>query len=229
MTVFAGATLLAHDADFERIQILVCYWGQVSERDVLDNLRSIDRLGLDIGVVQVDDGHQSEIGDWLTRSSRFGPLSRLARAVTATARRPGRWTAPFLVGAPSDVARQHPDWLVGGAVAAEDAWTQRVLVLDVTHPGAAEHLATLYRSLAEDGFGYHKVDFLNAGALPGRRYQDAGPIGVYREGLRIIRDAVGAEAVLLGWGAPLPPSIGLVDAMRISPDTGPHLSPSTVT
>jgi alpha-galactosidase len=60
-----------------------CYWDRVSERDVLDNLRSIDRLGLDIGVVQIDDGHQSQVGDWLTRSRRFGPLSRLARALTA--------------------------------------------------------------------------------------------------------------------------------------------------
>jgi alpha-galactosidase len=202
-----------------------CYWGQVTERDVLDNVRSIDRLGLDIGVVQVDDGHQSQIGDWLTRSRRFGPLSRLARAVTATGRRAGLWTAPFLVGARSDVARRHPDWLVGGAVAAEDAWNQQVRVLDVTHPRAAEHLQTVYGSLAEDGFGYHKLDFLYAGALPGRRHHDCAPIEAYREGLRIIRDAVGAEAVLLGCGAPLLPSIGLVDAMRISPDTGPHFEP----
>ena len=202
-----------------------CYWDRVSERDVLDNLRSINRLGLDIGVVQIDDGHQSQVGDWLTRSRRFGPLSRLARAITATGRRAGVWTAPFLVGARSELARQHPDWLVGGAVAAEHAWEQQVLVLDVTHPGAAQHLGTVYRSLADDGFSYHKIDFLYAGALPGRRHLDAGNIEAYREGLRIIRDAVGEDAVLLGCGAPLLPSIGLVDAMRISPDTAPHYEP----
>jgi alpha-galactosidase len=93
-------------------------------------------------------------------------------------------------------------------VAAEHAWEQQVLVLDVTHPGAAQHLGTVYRSLADDGFSYHKIDFLYAGALPGRRHLDAGNIEAYREGLRIIRDAVGEDAVLLGCGAPLLPTPG---------------------
>jgi alpha-galactosidase len=203
-----------------------CYWRQVSERDILDNLAAMDRLDLDVGVVQVDDGYQSEVGDWLTTSDRFRSLSALASAVTATDRQAGIWTAPFLVGERSKLANQHPDWLVGGAVANESNWDQRVLVLDVTHPKAAEHLRNVYRSLADDGFSYYKIDFLYAGALSGRRQQDASPLTAYREGLQLIRQAVGPNAILLGSGAPLLPSIGLVDAMRVSPDVDLKFEPA---
>jgi alpha-galactosidase len=43
--------------------------------------------------------------------------------------------------------------------------------------------------------------------------------------VRLIRDAVGPQAYLLGCGAPMLPSVGLVDAMRVSPDTGPEYEP----
>ena len=202
-----------------------CYWGEVCEEDVLGNLAAIERMGLDVGVVQVDDGHQSEIGDWLTRSSRFGALADLAGRITDTGRRAGVWSAPFLVGARSRLAQEHPDWLVGGALASDLHWDQPISVLDVTHPEAAEHLSTVYRSLAEEGFTYHKADFLYAGAMEGSRHADATPVEAYREGLRILRAAIGPEATLLGCGAPLLPSIGLVDAMRVSPDVDPAYEP----
>jgi alpha-galactosidase len=232
-TVESWADELAAEMGVENLRTLptgwcswYCYWRQVSERDIIDNLAAMDRLDLDIGVVQVDDGYQAEVGDWLTPSDRFRSLSSLASAVSATGRRAGIWTAPFLVGSRSKLASQHPDWLVEGAVANEWNWDQRVLVLDVTHPKAAEHLFTVYRSLADDGFGYYKIDFLYAGALSGRRRQDASPLTAYREGLQLIRQAVGPDAILLGSGAPLLPSIGLVDAMRVSPDVDLRFEPA---
>ena len=202
-----------------------CYWGEVREQDILDNLALMDTLDLRMDVVQVDDGHQAEIGDWSERSGHFGPLAALADQITATGRRAGVWTAPFLVGARSRLAAEHPDWLVGDVVVSEDSWQQRVLALDVTHPDAAEHLSQVYRRLAEEGFSYFKLDFLLAGALPGRRAQDASPLAAYRLGLELVRDAVGPDALLLGCGAPLLPSIGLVDAMRVSPDVSPTDEP----
>jgi alpha-galactosidase len=98
-------------------------------------------------------------------------------------------------------------------------------VLDVTHPEAAEHLAGVFRTLAAEGFSYHKVDFLFAGAMLGRRHEDAEPIAAYRRGIEIVRDALGPDATLLLCGAPLLPSLGLADAMRISPDVDPGWEP----
>jgi alpha-galactosidase len=203
------------------------YYDQVTEQDVLENLAAADRLRLRVDTVQLDDGYQTGIGDWLTRrTDRFpAPLEDLAARITATGRAAGIWTAPFLVGSDSELAREHPDWLVGDAEASDHHWGQRVGVLDVTHPDAAEHLREVFRTLRSWGFTYHKVDFLYAGAMPGRRHGDASPLDAYAEGLRLVREGIGSDAVLLGCGAPLLASIGRVDAMRISPDIDPVWEP----
>ncbi len=201
------------------------YWADVTAQDVLDNLAVIDREDLPIEVVQVDDGYQADIGDWLDGRPGFGDLDEVAARILGSGRTPGIWTAPFLVGAGSELARRHPEWLVDGALASEHHWGQQVRVLDVTHPDAAEHLVTVFRTLRERGFAFHKIDFTYGGAMVGARHEDVTPIEAYRLGLELVREGAGEDAVILGCGAPLLPSIGLVDAMRISPDVMPAWEP----
>lgn len=81
-------------------------------------------------------------------------------------------------------------------------------------PTPPSTLEGVYRTLRDWGVGYHKLDFLYAGAI--------GGIDAYQEGLRIVRRGAGDDAVLVGCGAPLLPSIGLVDAMRVGPDVLPE-------
>jgi alpha-galactosidase len=201
------------------------YFTQVTEEDVLQNLAAMRRLGLEVGVVQLDDGYQAEIGDWLERSARFPhPLVELTGRIRAEGRRAGIWVAPLLVGARSRVAAEHPDWLVGGPDAGHN-WDQALAALDVTQPDAADYLQHVFSSLAEWGFDFFKVDFMYAGALEGRRRSDATGIAAYREAVRLIREAIGPDATLLGCGAPILPSVGLYDAMRVSPDVGPLYEP----
>ncbi|MBE3117121.1 MAG: hypothetical protein IMZ50_00005, partial [Candidatus Atribacteria bacterium] len=67
------------------------------------------------------------------------------------------------------------------------------------------------------GYDYVKLDFIYAGALPGKRHVDMPRETAYRNGLKVIRAALG-EAYLLTCGAPILPSIGLCDGMRVGPD-----------
>ena len=201
------------------------YWNEVTAADVIGNLDVMVRESLPIEVVQVDDGYQAEIGDWLVDRPGFGDLDDVARRIIDAGRTPGLWTAPFLVGARSELAARHPEWLVGGAVACEHHWGQEIRVLDVTHPDAADHLRTVFATLRARGFAFHKIDFTYGGAMVGRRHEDVSPIAAYRRGLELIREGAGDDAVILGCGAPLLPSIGLVDAMRISPDVMPAWEP----
>jgi alpha-galactosidase len=198
-----------------------CYFSHVTEDDVVENVEAARRLALPIEIAQVDGGSAAAIGDWLEVRHGFGSLPRLAERIASAGMRPGIWTAPFLVSPHSALARVHPDWLVRGADAGVH-WDQRMRILDVTHPAAAEHLVEVFRTLSDWGFSYHKIDFLYAGAIDGRRHGDASALEAYREGLRRIRDAVGQDAILLACGAPLLPSIGLCDAMRIGPDVLPE-------
>ncbi|MEV6484975.1 glycoside hydrolase family 36 protein [Streptomyces sp. NPDC051576] len=205
------------------------YFTAVTEDDIHENLRAMDTLDLPIDVVQIDDGYQKALGDWLTLSGRFRSRAAMADAIRARGRRAGIWTAPFLVDPASDLAAEHPDWLVrdaaGGFAHAGRNWGHDLCVLDITHPGAAAYLTTVFATLRAEGYDYFKTDFLYAGALDGVRHREVDAVEAYRTGIALIRAAIGEDAYLLGCGAPILPSIGLFDAMRVSPDTAPHRRP----
>lgn len=205
------------------------YFTSVTEDDIHENLRAMDTLDLPIDVVQIDDGYQRALGDWLTLSGRFRSRAGIADTIRARGRRAGIWTAPFLVDPSSTLAAEHPEWLVrdtaGRPLHAGRNWGHDLYVLDTTHPEAAAYLTEVFTTLRAEGYDYFKVDFLYAGALDGVRHASVDALTAYREGIELIRDAIGPDAYLLGCGAPILPSIGLFDAMRVSPDTAPHRRP----
>ncbi len=84
------------------------YFTAVTEDDIHENLRAMDSLELPVDVVQIDDGYQSALGDWLTLSGRFRSRAALADAIRARGQRAGIWTAPFLVAPHSELARSTP-------------------------------------------------------------------------------------------------------------------------
>lgn len=192
------------------------YFEQVTARDIEENLAAFDDAGLAVDVVQIDDGWSQGLGEWNRPRESFGSLPRLIDTIRATGRRVGIWLAPFVVGIETDLARTHPEWLVGPA---GHNWGQELVGLDLTHPGVRDYLQQTLQELRAQGVDYVKLDFLYAGAVPGRRHQALSGEAAYRSGLQLVRDSLGAETYLLGCGAPLLPSLGLVDAMRVSPDT----------
>lgn len=200
------------------------YWGKVTERDVMTDVRQFDQHQLSVDLVLLDEGYQAEIGDWLTPRDDFGSTVRLASDIRSGGRRAGIWVAPFVVGSKSEIARLHPEWLVPGVTAGTN-WGQDLLILDVTHPGAARHLQDVFTELCRQGYDHYKLDFIYAGAIEGRRHAQLDGIAAYRLGMELIREAVGPNRILHGCGAPILPSLGLVDCMRISPDTDPLVDP----
>ena len=192
------------------------YFEEVTAADVLENVAGIKRHGLPVDVVQVDDGWSAGLGEGLVPSPRFGSLPELVDRVRGAGHRAGIWLSPFLVGEETTLARTHPDWLVGPA---GHNWGQPLVGLDVTHPGVRDCLRERLEWLVSLGIDYLKLDFLYAGAVPGPRHDGSDPVAAYRSGLALVREVVGPDVTLVGCGAPLLPSIGLVDAMRVSPDT----------
>jgi alpha-galactosidase len=201
------------------------YFDRVTQDDIEENLVAIDDLDLAVDVVQIDDGYQSELGDWLTLSDRFSSLAAIVDGIRGAGRRAGIWVAPFLLGAKSATLREHPDWAIGGADPGR-GWGQQLAALDVTRPGAESYLREVFGAFRALGIDYFKIDFVYAGAMDGRR-ADPSRTGVeaYRHGLGVIREAIGPDSYLLGCGAPNLASVGLVDAMRVGPDIGHHFEP----
>lgn len=206
------------------------YYTAISEKEMLQNLEQLagDRERMPVTCVQLDDGYQTAVGDWLSVNEKFpSGLEALARAIREKGFVAGIWTAPFMIQRGSEVFKKHKDWLIRthdgkledfGYHPIWGVTSGQVYCLDPTHPGVQAHLTHVYSTLKKMGYDYFKIDFLNAGLQPGRRYdRRKSPVESFRLGLEIIRAAVG-DSFVLGCGAPLVPCIGMVDAMRISSD-----------
>jgi alpha-galactosidase len=170
-------------------------------------------------------------------------VGRLAAEIPGAGLRPGIWTAPFLAGPKSALARAHPEWLARHrvvragrqAVSARPcramrnqlAWGGWAMALDTTRPEVLDHLRQSFSALRADGWTYHKIDFCYAAALPAGRHGDGRftRAQALRAGLEAVRDGIGEDAVLLGCGVPLAQSVGIVDTLRVSPDTAPSWRP----
>lgn len=206
----------------------------VSEADVMDNLASAallaDELPLDI--IQLDDGYQTAWGDWSTRNDRFPhSLEWLADRIRGSGFEPGLWLAPLVAERSSRLAREHPDWLLrnrsGRPVRAGLVSSFVGRALDPTHPGVEEHVRQVIDGAVDArGYGYLKLGYLYAGALRGRRHDpEMTRAQALRHALEVMREAAGPEAYLVGSGVPLGPAVGLLDAVRIGPDTAPTWEP----
>ena len=223
------ANLLAHKfgkTRFERPPRVWCSWYSlykwINENIILHTLNSLGDLPFD--VFQLDDGWQITHGDWEPTRKFPSGMAELASRIAATGRTPGLWLAPFMVTKLSSVYRKHPDWLLrdehGKPIPVGITWEGVPYALDVSHPEVLDWVAKLIRKVRSWGYDYLKLDFLYAGALPGKRYQDIPRETAYRNALQVIREAAG-DAYVLACGAPILPSIGLCDGIRIGPDVSP--------
>jgi alpha-galactosidase len=203
------------------------YFGRLGWPDVLENLETAvaDRASFSFDVFQVDDGYETDIGDWLSPKPGYPAIDGLAGAIRERGFQAGIWAAPTSAAETSRLFAEHPDWMVaeedGRPKPCYRGWGKTIYALDTTHPEVLAWLDTTVGALRRAGFSYLKLDFLFAGAMPGRRRRDVTPIQAYRQGLRAIRRAAGRDFVL-GCGAPLLPAVGLVDGMRIGEDTAPY-------
>jgi alpha-galactosidase len=247
------------------------FYADVTEEKVLRNVKLLAREDAKVKVdfIQLDDGYQRHIGDWLTVVESKFPhgLKGLARSIRSHGFQAGIWVAPFLAGANSEVFRQHKDdWFVkerpglretgivayafnilryfGLNPASYTEWPANVLahynpewgsdvgvqyLLDYTHPEVQAHITHVFRTLKSYGFEYFKIDFLTAGIRDGQRYDSSVTrLEAYRNALVLIREAVGPDAFVLGCGAPLAPTVGLVDGFRVSGDIKELWEPNIV-
>ena len=225
----------------ERTPIGWCSWyyyfTRVRESDVIDNLDVLRRLRgrVRCDYVQVDDGYQRAIGDWLEPNAKFPHGMRwLAERIRTAGFDAGIWLAPFLARPDSQLFRSRPEWFVraagGGLRSAcwNPMWSlgRPAYALDTTRDDVLEWLRELARTIVQQwGYRVLKLDFLYAAALPGVRADESVTRAeALRRGLEAIREGAGEDAFLLGCGCPLGQAIGVVDGMRIGADVAPFWS-----
>jgi alpha-galactosidase len=202
------------------------YFTNLTGPDLEKNLRLAGR-GFPFEVFQIDDGYEADIGDWLEVKADFPNPRDLARRIRERGFTAGIWTAPFSAAETSALFARHPDWFVaenGRPKPCYRGWGKTIYALDTTHPQARDWLGGIFRTFAAMGYSYFKIDFLFAAAMTGERHVPVSPIQAYRLGMDIVREAAGGGFVL-ACGAPLLPSLGFCQGMRVGEDTAPFWDP----
>lgn len=212
---------------FEKPPRVWCSWYSlykwINEPLLTKALHGLDDLPFD--VFQIDDGWQDNSGHWEAGGKFPSGMAAFADTIKSTGRTAGIWLSPFIVTPNLRIFREHPEWILkndqGAMVSAGLNWTGNTYALDITHPEVLDWLDELIRKVVNWGYDYLKLDFLYAGALLGRRYKEISREEAYRNAMQVMRNAAG-DAYILACGAPIIPSLGLCDGIRIGPDVSPY-------
>jgi alpha-galactosidase len=202
----------------------------VTAKQVLDNLDVIAKTIPGLKYIQIDDGYQPAMGDWLLTGAAFGGgVQDVLKQIRARGFEPAIWVAPFIAEKDSQLFQQHPDWFVkdadGTPLRADKVtfggWRRGPwYALDGTHPEAQRHTEHVFRTMREEwGVTYFKLDANFWGAIHGGRFHDprATRIEAYRRGMQAaLRGS--KDAFVLGCNHPIWPSLGLVHGSRSSND-----------
>jgi alpha-galactosidase len=178
---------------------------------------------------QIDEGYQYARGEYMTADAKLFPhgVAYIADLVRHSGLTFGLWTAPFEVSERAWVFQNHKEWLLHNAAGelihigyVTDKQDQ-LYVLDTTNPDAQNYLKQTYTTLYGWGLRFLKMDFMDDTAIEGSYYRpNTTALEAQRIGLKIIRGAVGEDVVLDKDGSPMLNPVGIVDAGRISQDTG---------
>jgi hypothetical protein len=217
------------------------YYTRVTANDILSEAESLRSAGLPLDFVQIDDGWQAAVGDWLELSPRFagaapagGPASPATRAPTAlkgpvanqvmkalvSAIRgqgfePGLWVAPFAAIRQSETHAR--GWTRPWKAGWNPGWGSSIYPLDLSRPEVTDYVRRVGEAIHEWGFGLVKADFLYTAAL--RPWGGRTRAQRMREAMRLLREV--APGRLLACGAPLASAAGLCDYNRLGADTAP--------
>ncbi|MGW5353094.1 alpha-galactosidase [Streptomyces sp. NPDC004031] len=143
-------------------------WEAVYFDHDLDRLRRLADRAAEVGVERfvLDDGwftgrraDNAGLGDWYVDPAVWPDgLSPLADHVRALGMDFGLWVEPEMVNPDSELARAHPDWILGPARGLGPTSRQQY-VLDISHPDAWAYLLERIGTLVgEYGIGYLKWD-----------------------------------------------------------------------
>jgi alpha-galactosidase len=175
----------------------------------------------------IDDGYEPHWGAWYADPSFGAELGTLADEQAALGLSPAIWVAPFYVATSDPDFAAHPEWFVQGEDGAPrlyDNFGPTYAALEVTVPAARDKVVSQLVALSDAGYSTLKIDFLFGGALEGARDPALTSLEAYALWMRTLREAL-PEVHLVGCGAPILPSVGWVDSMRVGPDIAFTLLP----
>jgi len=208
------------------------YYFGLNQGAALTNVEWLSQNLKDLGYnyFQIDEGYQYARGEYITPDAHLFPrgMGYIGDQVSHSGINFGVWTAPFEVSDRSWVYQNHKDWLLHNSagelihIGYVTDHKDPLYVLDTTNPGSQDYLKKTYSTLVNEwGVHFIKMDFMDDTAVEGAYYRpNTTALEAQRIGLQIIRETVGEHVVLDKDGSTMLNPVGIVDAGRISQDTG---------
>jgi hypothetical protein len=189
------------------------------------------------------DGPRKNFTTHNPRGAYPGGMKAAAENISRFGLTPGIWFMPFSGDYKDPYFKDHQDWFAKGPGGKPYETLFGGTCLDMTCPGAREHLRSIVHRIAHDwGYKVFKLDGFWTGSATRLTYVNDGyrddgigeagfsdpdvtNIEALRRGAKLVREAAGPEVFLLGccvsqnmrsFGG----SFGLLDAMRVGPDSG---------
>ncbi|MCR4734876.1 MAG: alpha-galactosidase [Treponema sp.] len=187
-------------------------------------------------IFQVDDGWEKALGNWEAREKEFpSGMKELAKSIEDEGYIPGLWIAPFIIDLRTELAAEHPDWLLRDknenliAAGYNPLWgvNGSFYCFDLSNEEVLSHLdSVLERAINEWGFRYLKLDFLYAGMLYGKFKNGGAAYEWYSKAIKVLTkrriNKDGLPVCYLGCGIPLELSFNDFPLSRIGCDTLEH-------
>lgn len=199
------------------------YYQNISESIILNNLYSLKKSNKNINIIQIDDGYQTYVGDWLEIDHTKFPngMKTVSDKIHQEGYKSGLWLAPFVCETDSNIFKNHQDWILkdktGNLVLAGSNWS-RFYALNLELDEVKQYIRNVFDIVLNDwSFDLVKLDFLYAACIIPTQTKTRGQLMC--EAMEFLRDCV-KDKLILGCGVPLGPSFGLVDYCRIGCDVG---------
>ena len=199
------------------------YFSKISEDICLRDLEGMDAKAKDCtNIFQIDDGYRTATGDWLSTDPKKFPngMKDIADKIHDKGYLAGIWLAPFCAQLTSQVAKDHPEWMIksektGKKILAHLGWGGSY-ALDIYNDGARNYIKHFFDVILNDwGYDMVKLDFLFTQCYFPRGGRTRGEIMC--DGIDLLREACG-DKLVLGCGVPLGACMGIFDACRIGCD-----------
>ncbi|PTT01405.1 hypothetical protein DBR11_07430 [Pedobacter sp. HMWF019] len=227
--------------------------GAGSEASNIELARFIEEKNLKsfgLGVIQIDDEWQAggKYNGPRRGFDRVDPkggypngMAASTSAVKAAGLENGIWWMPFARNYQDPEYKDRQHWFAKHTNGKPFETNWGATSLDLTQPEVQTHIAELAKTMKNWGYNYFKMDGLYTGTVTNLVYINDGykndsignskplfnplktQIEAYRDGLRILRKAVGEDVFFSGCSASqnmrsFGASMGLVNSMRIGPD-----------
>jgi alpha-galactosidase len=209
------------------------YYNKITPEVIYQNISVIKQKKMSFDFIQLDDGYQKYVGDWLDLTPAFSDrMKEIADTIRDAGFRPGIWIAPFIAEKKSELVNTYPDYVLrtefGKPIIAgyNPSWESKFYYgLDITNPRFEEYIRNVIRTIVWDwGYKYLKLDFMFGGCIRGGNHNNyrMSRAEILKYGIKIIHEEAGKDVILAGCGMPITTGIGTVNIMRVGPDTADY-------